>query len=428
MTRARGERRTRGRNRWYVLGTAAALVALLGIGIWRANPPLPPTPELEGISLELEAPAAAPSALLTELLARPPRPGLFQGDAALERARRRVEGGEWIDEPDRVRAALDGLREPTLDAMRAALRAPGCLPVRSLLVTTEPRLNYLHLLAAVRLLVLDSVATCQQGRPGQAARQLTWLSRRLSRMERGCNAHLLGTAALVASVDATLAGMAHLLAHPALDSGERADLFRRLRALERRASPMASACRREAEVMRAAVEQVMGGEHGRSKPWPLFDREQTLALNELQARRCVWLARLPLESRAWRGPFPEQRYFEELRDGSGWLALLRYNGAGKALLGIVTTVQRSQILRWHRSACMAAARRALWSRQLRQRGIAVPAPAASPPARDRFAGREFGSITPADEVCAFAPRHAPGGGVTTPSLPPPPPGGALDAR
>jgi hypothetical protein len=280
--------------------------------------------------------------------------------------------------------------------------------------------NYLHLLEAVRLLVLDSVVRTQRGRPAEAARELGWLAKQLVLWEGRCNAHLLGVAAATACIDELLDGMRYPMGHPALSDEERARLFAHLRTLEARPNPMPTACRREG-LWILDMTALHGEEE--STPWPWYDAEETRRYLGLIARRGVWLAELPLDSRDWARPCPEHEYFERLGSDPSWLSILRYNAAGKVLLGLsMPGVYRNRVLGWHLSACKAGARRALWAQQIRQRGLAVPAAATDPPPRDGFAGKPFGSITPNDEVCAFTKRHVgkegSPAGPTTPSLPP----------
>jgi hypothetical protein len=426
QTRAPQERRPRSRARWIYL-PLLALIVLLGVGVWIANPSLPRSTELDAVSLDLPA-TAPPAPGLRELLRG--RHIYGQLPTAIDEAQRAISAGRWLSASADVLEELQKLKPPLEKTVRAALLAPGCLPVESMEPKKEEQVSYLPLLRGARLLVVEAVARMQNGEPA-AIRDLMVIHDRLIEIEQRCASNVLATVVIGVALGSVHQAWGYALALPQLDAALQGEIWRRLVALEERPCPMPMALRWEARWLRQLIEadyQTDQRARDQKMTWPWYDRQDTLQISALLTKREIWVAGHPPDSPVWSKRFPEEDYFERMSNAPRLLNILRFNSAGKALVGIARPSLRRYALRWYQSRCYAAAERARWIADLRARGRTLTEDATRLPPRDPFRDRVFTAPEPKTFVCAVSEKQRPthkdslSAGLQIVALPPAPAG------
>jgi hypothetical protein len=409
-----------------MLAMAGLLLVAIVVTMVIANPSYPDLSELDEVSLALPE-VSPPSAKLAALLEEK-RGASFDGsdNSVFKDALEALREGRWIDaDPEHVLGVLAKLDDPSLPALREALLAPGCLPLDR--PDRSRHYSFIPLLKGIRLLVVEAVARAQLGQAAGAARDLFALHDRLLELEQRCASPLVPAMVLSSALGVVNNAWQFWLAQPGLEPTLRQGIWSRIKALERRPCPMPHAFRHEGRWLRSVLDapKSKSEQQGDSEPvkaWPWFDREQTLELFDALARRRVWLAGQPLDSKAWSRTFPEEEYVEKLREQPSWFTFFRYNGTGKVLVAIAAPSYRSMILRWHQQRCLCAARRARWLHDLARLGR--PSPEAGQPApRDPFTKKSFELRDKARPLCAV-PKHLsrvepPRSGDPVPPLPSP---------
>lgn len=408
-----------------VMGAVGLFVALVLVAIWIANPSRPEPPELERIDLKVPKATPAAAALLRLLERR--GPALLDGkDPVVQAGLEAMGRGRWLADPAAVLSALDGQRDPSLDEVRTAFLAQGCLPREAAPLEGEERYSFLVLVRGLRLLTLRSLATAQQGDAAGALRGALELLDRLVDLEQRCTPNLIEAMVLMSSVGVAARALGYPLAaglEPALER----EVWARFGRLAQRRSPLPDALRLEAgwllETLPDMVRSAPSGDGDTPRSWPWYDEADTRRLFELTYRRLVWLAEQPPTSEAWTRRFPEEDYLDDLSGQARWLGIFRFNAVGKILAGIAAPAFRKYPLKWHQERCMLAAQGARWRHELEARGRRAAAQMAPP--RNPFTGRP---VQPEQGAVCAAPAKVRGGpkGQALLRLPPPLPAKAAE--
>jgi hypothetical protein len=393
----------------WMLAMAGLLLVAIVVTVVMANPSLPELPELDKVSLDLpevSPPSAKLASLLEEKLA-----ASFDGadNAVIKDALEALRKGRWIDtEAEHVLGVLAKLDDPSLPGLREALLAPGCLPLDQ--PAQSRSYSYIPLLKGVRLLVVEAVARAQLGQARESARDLFAVHDRLLEMEQRCSSPLIPAIVLSSALGVVNSAWGFWLASGSgLDPSLRQGIWSRIKALETRPCPLPDAFRHEGRWIRSVLDDPDAEQKGDSEPikvWPWYDREQTLELFDLLAKRRVWLASQTLDSKEWSRTFPEEEWLEKLREQPNWFTFFRYNGTGKVLVAIAAPSYRNMILRWHQQRCLSAGRRARWLHDLAKRGHEDHSNAAAgqPAPLDPFTKKRFEPLLPKGPICAI-PTH-----------------------
>jgi hypothetical protein len=405
------------------------VLGLLAFNIWRANSgaPAPPSPsELAPVDLALPK-SAPPSRALAEFF-RPraayekrgevrrivDRLGKKQLAATLDSSvelsqppsydpARHLDGhvsfpdGRWLKSPDKVLASLGELKPP-LAAFRAALHAPGCIPLPNY-TSRKDLFSFPYFMSAVHLDLVESLALAQRGDHRRAAEQINRLADRLLQLEQECTVDLIALLILDACLIRVHRSWSYLLSLPAAQE-QHADIWERMIRLETRSTRTAVAWRREAAT---GAERIKAAGEETSSIW--LDVDETLRVFRLFMKRRVWLAEAGLHSDVWTKEFAEDRYLAQLESLSG-LDWLRWNRDGLRMLSAMSPRgDHKYVVKLHQDRCALTAKRALWIQEMARRGQPLPAKVSTHPPKNPFTREPFGEINPRRPVCQAPERY-----------------------